>query len=403
MARPAILLVTYISPLQKWGSAHRSRLLIEALARHGNVEVLALSFGAPAAEHGHITEARLGTTRVIDLQIHSKGLARAPRFDIVSHELTREVMKHVDLNGYDLIVSRYIRPAMKLALPAEVPVIVDFDDALYEPPWKALQGIKQWVGAWLRLFNDRVIVRARLKTAPHRGRHYFFCRQAEREVFPALASSVLPNLPPRPARSGPPDFTPPPSPALMFIGLLDYMPNEDAVDWFLGSVWPLVRHEVPHARFLLAGSASADRAERWARVEGVDVLGFVEDLGQTYARATASIVPMRSGAGTNVKALEPLFYGRPVIATSLVASGYRGLVDLNDVVLTADEPTAFAQHCISLLKNPQRAAELARLAHDRVDKTLDFPLFSSIVDKAVNDALSGRAVDPSSRVADRAA
>lgn len=170
MARPAILFITYISPLQKWGSAQRSRLLIEALARHGTVEVLALSFGASEADHGKVSEDRLGQTRVIDLQVHSRGLARAPRFDIVSHELTREVRKLVDLDRYDLILSRYVRPAMKLALPAHVPVIVDFDDALYEPPWAALTGPKQWVGALLRLFNDRVIARARLHTAPHRHR-----------------------------------------------------------------------------------------------------------------------------------------------------------------------------------------------------------------------------------------
>ena len=56
VARAAILMVTYISPLQKWGSAHRSRQLIEALGQHGTVEVLVLSFGAPASEHGRIRE-----------------------------------------------------------------------------------------------------------------------------------------------------------------------------------------------------------------------------------------------------------------------------------------------------------------------------------------------------------
>lgn len=403
MARPAILIVTYISPLQKWGSAHRSRFLIDALQRHGDVEVLALSFGASPEEHGKLTEARLGSTRVLDLALHSRGVVDGPRFDVQSKAVTAEVARHVDLGRYDLIISRYIRPAMKLALPAHVPVIVDFDDALYEPPWDALKGPKQWVGALLRLFNDRCIVRARLKTEPHRGRHYFFCRPAEQVIFPALDSSVLPNLPPRPKRAAPPDFTPPASPALMFIGLLDYMPNEDAVDWFLGHAWALVRRAVPEARFLLAGTASPDRAERWSRIEGVDVLGFVDDLALTYARATASIVPMRSGAGTNVKALEPLLYGRPVIATSLVTNGYKSIVELGDVVLTADDAAGFAQHCIDLLQNPDRASDLARRGLDRINAQLDFPMFASIVDRAVAKALGNRALPPAVEVADPAA
>jgi glycosyltransferase involved in cell wall biosynthesis len=386
MSRPSILVVTYISPLQKWGSAHRSRLLIDALSRHGHVDVLSLSFGAAAADHGQATQTPLGTARVIDMQIANKGLSGRPRFDITSRDITREVGKQIDLSSYDLIVSRYIRPAMKLALPPNVPVIVDFDDALYEPPWSALQGLKPWVGAFLRLFNDRVIVRARLRL--HKHQHYFFCRQAEREIFPALPSSVLPNSPPRPKRVGPPDFTPPATPALMFIGLLDYVPNEDAVDWFLASVWPTVLKGVPSARLLLAGTVADERRQRWSQFENVDVLGFVDDLAQTYARATASIVPMRSGAGTNVKALEPLLYGRPVIATPLVVSGYRSLVNLSDVVLIADDPAEFAQHCIGLLQHPDRASDLARRGYERINAELDVPMFNAIVDAAVNKVLA---------------
>jgi glycosyltransferase involved in cell wall biosynthesis len=279
---------------------------------------------------------------------------------------------------------------MKLALPAHVPVIVDFDDALYEPPWHALQGPKQWIGALLRLFNDRVIVRTRLRMQAQRQRHYFFCRQAERDAFASLPSSVLPNLPPRPARAGPPDFTPPDAPALMFLGLLDYMPNEDAVDWFLESVWPTVRRAVPDARFLLVGSASERRSLRWSQYPAVEVLGFVDDLAQAYARASASVVPMRSGAGTNVKALEPFFYGTPVVATSRVLSGYRALVDLDDIVLTADDAAAFAQQCIALLTDPQRCRALAERGYERISAQLDFPMFASIVDAAVAKVLAVR-------------
>jgi glycosyltransferase involved in cell wall biosynthesis len=160
---------------------------------------------------------------------------------------------------------------------------------------------------------------------------------------------------------------------------------------------------VPAARFLLAGTVSDDRRARWSQVPGVDVLGFVDDLGETYARATASVVPMRSGAGTNVKALEPLFYGRPVVATPLVLSGYRGIVDLDDVVPTTDDPEAFAALCISLLKDPASAESLARRGHARIDAALDFPMFSAIVDRAVSQALARRDDGPSPRVADRAA
>ncbi|WP_367849543.1 glycosyltransferase [Rhodoferax sp. WC2427] len=261
--------------------------------------------------------------KVMDLKIAQQGLLGRPRFDLTSGYVTQQVAQHVDLAGYDLLVNRYVKPALKLALPPGVPLLVDFDDAVYEPPWRALSGLKSWVGVGLRLLNDRVIVRIRLKATAWRQAHYFYCRDAERNVFAGLPGSVLPNLPPPAYRAGPPDFVPPKAPALMFVGLLDYMPNHDAVDWFLQAIWPLVLRQVPQARFLIVGSGEESRLARWRSAPQVETLGFVDSLADAYAQATACVVPMRSGAGTNIKALEPYLYGRMVIATPLVVEGHR--------------------------------------------------------------------------------
>jgi glycosyltransferase involved in cell wall biosynthesis len=386
-ALPRILLLTYISPLQKWGSAQRTRFLIEALSRHGQVEVLVLALGSDPANHGHISEDHVGTTPVRELQIRTTDPASRPRFDITSDFVSREVASRVDLSRYDLIVSRYIKPALKLKTPPNVPLIVDFDDALYEPPWGALTSLKMWVGVFLRLLNDRVIVRSRLRLHPRRYAHFFFCREAEREVFPWLPGSVLPNLPAAPARPGPPDFSVPRQPALMFIGLLDYMPNKDAVNWFLEKIWPLVLQEVPKARFLLVGSGEADTLRAWAAHPGVEALGFVDSLADTYAQVTAAVVPMRSGAGTNIKALEPYLYGRAVIATPLVLEGHRPLFRDGQDMLTADDAEGMARHCIDVLNNPKLARDVAQNGHARITAHLTKARFQAVVDEAVSSAL----------------
>lgn len=380
-----ILILTYISPLQKWGSAQRTRFLIEALARHGEVEVLVLTLGCAPELHGRLTEERLGNTPVRELQLRAEGLASRPRFDVPSEFVSRELQTRVDLSGYDLIVSRYVKPALKVRLPAHVPVILDFDDAVYEPPWNALSSLKMWVGVFLRLFNDRLIVRSRLKHRPRRFAHTFFCREAEREKFPWMASSVLPNLPAAPARAGPPVFDDlPKRPALMFIGLLDYMPNQDAVNWFLAEIWPRVRREVPEARFLLVGSGAAESLQAWGRHPGVEALGFVDSLADTYAQVTAAVVPMRSGAGTNIKALEPYLYGRAVIATPLVMEGHRPLFRDGIDMLTADDAAGLAQHCINALRDANLARSVAESGHARIAASLTKAHFQSVVDRALS-------------------
>jgi len=73
------------------------------------------------------------------------------------------------------------------------------------------------------------------------------------------------------------------------------------------------------------------------------------------------------------------------------------------VVPTADDPETFAAHCIALLKDPAHAEDLARRGHARIDAQLDFPMFASIVDQAVDQALAPRNAGRSTPVTDRAA
>jgi len=385
--RPSILMLTYISPLQRWGSAKRSRALIDALKRHGHIEVLVLSFTAGPVPANPLTVTELDGVKVLDLQIPQRGLAGRPRFDLLSRHASAAVARHVDLAAYDLLVSRYVRPALKLALPPGVPLIVDFDDAVYEPPWQALTTPKHWFGVFVRLFNDRLITRARLRAAPWQGARFLFCREAERRAFPRLHGAVLPNLPPAPAQPGPPEFTPPLQPALMFVGLLDYMPNHDAVDWFLADVWPQVRAAVPQAQFLIVGEGEAARLARWAAQPQVRTLGFVDSLAGAYAQATACVVPMRSGAGTNIKALEPYLYGRSIIATPLVVDGHEPLFTPGTDVLVAADAAGLAAHCIAVLREPERAAAIARRGHQRISAVLTPQRFQAIVDAAVAGVL----------------
>ena len=386
----SILMLTYISPLQKWGSAKRSRFLVDALKRHGQVEILVLNFVKAPTGGAPLTVVEWQGAKLMELEIVQRGLMGRPRFDGVSAYATRQVTQHVDLSRYDLIVSRYVKPALKLALPPGIPVLVDFDDAVYEPPWKSLRGIKPWVGVFLRLLNDRLIVRGRLRGPTWGKAHYFFCRDVEREFFPALSGSVLPNLPPPTDHAGPPNFTPPGAPALMFVGLLDYMPNHDAVDWFLAAIWPLVLRDVPDARFLIVGSGAEDRLARWRAEPQVETLGFVDSLSAAYARATVVVVPMRSGAGTNIKALEPYLYGRMVVATPLVVEGHRPLFTEGVDVLVAPDAAGLARHCVDMLRDPQRASRIAMQGHIRITTVLTEASFREVVDAGLARVMQGQ-------------
>src|SRR4029453_9060693 len=77
------------------------------------------------------------------------------------------------------------------------------------------------------------------------------------------------------------------SPRLLFVGPLDYRPNADAVRWLLGGILPAVRARRPDVRLRLVG-----RGTERLRGEGVEALGYVEDMSEELVQADALLVPM---------------------------------------------------------------------------------------------------------------
>lgn len=108
------------------------------------------------------------------------------------------------------------------------------------------------------------------------------------------------------------------------VGLMGYAPNYEGVDSFLECIWPVVHRRMPSLQYwIVGGSLPIEYANRWARVAGVRVCGFVENLEPIYQRALATIVPVNSGGGTCIKTLESLAYSRVCLSTRFGARGLK--------------------------------------------------------------------------------
>jgi glycosyltransferase involved in cell wall biosynthesis len=159
------------------------------------------------------------------------------------------------------------------------------------------------------------------------------------------------------------------SPVILFSGLMSYYPNQQGVRWFLDSVLPRVRREVPNARVVIAGASPP----KWliARREiGVDVTGAVVDMRPQFAAASVVIVPLKIGGGTRVKILEAQAMERPVVSTAV---GAEGLAQRHDeTILLGDDEESFAAHVIRLLKDRSTAARIARGGRRHVVQHFDW-------------------------------
>ncbi len=153
----------------------------------------------------------------------------------------------------------------------------------------------------------------------------------------------------------------PREPHLLFSAHLGYGPNVDAATWFCREVFPLVRAAVPDATLDLVGRHPVDAVRALQASPGVALHPDVASVDAYLQRARISVVPVRVGTGTRVKALEAMAAGRPLVGTTIGLEGL-DLVDGESAAI-ADEPASMANAIVDLLHDDagaRRQAEAAR-------------------------------------------
>jgi GT2 family glycosyltransferase len=132
---------------------------------------------------------------------------------------------------------------------------------------------------------------------------------------------------------------------IVFVGGYQHDPNVDAVDFFVRDVFPAVREKLPNARFLIVGSKAPDRFRTFG-VDGVEFIGYVEELAPVLDRCRISVAPLRYGAGTKGKIYTSLSHGLPCVSTTVGAEGMNLTHEID--VLVADAPADFAAQVVRL-------------------------------------------------------
>ena len=155
---------------------------------------------------------------------------------------------------------------------------------------------------------------------------------------------------------------------LLFLGSFRHTPNQEALAWFLDEVFPLIRSDEPCARLILVGS-EMPAPELLKPRQGVEWIGFVDDIREPLARYCLFVCPILSGSGVRVKLLEAFAAGIPVVSTRL---GAEGLASMDgEICALADDPAGFARHVVELLNDDAKAAAMAARARVEVVEKRD--------------------------------
>lgn len=159
-----------------------------------------------------------------------------------------------------------------------------------------------------------------------------------------------------------------PEHALFHIGAMNWLPNEEGIQWFLDKVWPLVFENIPDLKLYLAGRNMPE----WLKqldLKNVEVVGEVSDAKEFIDSKSMSIAPLLSGSGIRIKIIESMSLGKAVISTSIGAEGIN-YTNGHDILI-ADTPTAFSEEIEKLYKNPNTAKTIGDNARKLVAKDHD--------------------------------
>jgi glycosyltransferase involved in cell wall biosynthesis len=152
-----------------------------------------------------------------------------------------------------------------------------------------------------------------------------------------------------------------------FIGSLDFRPNQEAVEWIVGELWPRVVERIPEARLSVAGSSAPAWLRR--RMTDIDFRGAVDDAMQFMNTMSVMIAPLFAGGGMRIKVLEAMALGKPIVATTVGAGGLE--IENGRDILIADDANAFADAVAHLLRDPQAAADIGNAARETVRSRYD--------------------------------
>lgn len=156
---------------------------------------------------------------------------------------------------------------------------------------------------------------------------------------------------------------------LVFVGGFQHPPNIDAVEWFVKSVFPLVRPALPGVRFHVIGSKIVDEVLALA-ADDVIVHGYLEDIAPFMDGARISVAPLRYGAGVKGKVNMAMSYGLPVAATPIAVEGMH--VRIGEDVLVAESAVELAAEIVRLYSDEALWNQLSANGLANVERHFSF-------------------------------
>jgi len=156
---------------------------------------------------------------------------------------------------------------------------------------------------------------------------------------------------------------------LVYIGSLDWRPNQEGLIWFINKVWIRLLSEKPGIKLRVAGrNAPAWLMDR-LNIPGIEFLGEVEDAGEFISSGEILVIPLLSGSGIRVRIIQAMTLGTPVVTSR---KGLQGIdASSPEEILLAQNSEQFYESIINILNNKELRAQQAFNARKFIERHYD--------------------------------
>lgn len=151
-----------------------------------------------------------------------------------------------------------------------------------------------------------------------------------------------------------------------FVGVLNYRPNVEGIEWFVSRVWPTIRRQRPEAKLQIVGRTPCLAVKRLARTRGVEIHADVPDVRPYVCRSTAAIAPMNIARGVQNKVLEAMAMNKAVVTTPAALAGIEAKAGTE--IVQAEGADAWRNALLSLFDEERYRRQIGNAARQFVVK-----------------------------------
>ena len=280
---------------------------------------------------------------------------------------------------WDIIVASFVGLAVLVPLRDWDRLVLDADDLVKKPAGGVPASPLTRVRVGLRNAIARFVL--------VRVRHAWIVNPADFERLKPSRASLLSNVitlpaPDRPRRAAV-------AGRILMVGFFEHPPNAEGLGWFVEHVLPALVARFADVELHAIGKHAEGFERRFAGQ--VRMRGFVTDLAPEYDEASLVVAPILSGSGTQIKVLDALAHGRPLVASKFAHAGFGHDLHDEEHLLVAGDEIQWIDCCSRILADPESAAAMARRGSAAVHAAYGTTRMEAAVRQTLMTLGSGRA------------